>query len=128
INPSGTLPPFHRYLRHQRPPPKVQVYTREPAEPGTGNSLICYLNNFQPPEVEVDLLENGVVIPGAVQSDLMFESQWQYHLTKRVPFIPREGARYACRVNHMGRTTNHAWGEKPNARGGSCRCESHYNI
>uniref|UniRef100_A0A8C5FAG0 Beta-2-microglobulin n=1 Tax=Gadus morhua TaxID=8049 RepID=A0A8C5FAG0_GADMO len=109
-------------------PPKVQVYTREPAEPGTGNSLICYLNNFQPPEVEVDLLENGVVIPGAVQSDLMFESQWQYHLTKRVPFIPREGARYACRVNHMGRTTNHAWGEKPNARGGSCRCESHYNI
>uniref|UniRef100_A0A8C5BQV9 Beta-2-microglobulin n=1 Tax=Gadus morhua TaxID=8049 RepID=A0A8C5BQV9_GADMO len=92
-------------------PPKVQVYTREPAEPGTGNSLICYLNNFQPPEVEVDLLENGVVIPGAVQSDLMFESQWQYHLTKRVPFIPREGARYACRVNHMGRTTNHAWGD-----------------
>ena len=91
--------------------PAVQVYSREPAVVGVRNSLICYLNNFQPPEVKVELLKNGAVIPGGVQSDLMFEQKWQYHLTKTAPILIKEGDRYACRITHVGRTTTHHWGE-----------------
>uniref|UniRef100_A0A8C4L4M4 Beta-2-microglobulin n=1 Tax=Equus asinus TaxID=9793 RepID=A0A8C4L4M4_EQUAS len=38
--------------------PKVQLYSRHPAENGKPNFLNCYVSGFHPPEIEIDLLKN----------------------------------------------------------------------
>lgn len=89
--------------------PKVQVYTRTPGELGKENTLICHVSNFYPPEISIELLRNGEEIPGALQTDLTFEENWQYHLTKHVPFTPGKGEIYSCRVTHMGNPKPYIW-------------------
>ncbi|RAM39375.1 hypothetical protein DOZ52_29625, partial [Enterobacter hormaechei] len=44
--------------------PKVQVYSRNPGEYGKANVLICYVSGFHPPDITIQLLKNGVEIPG----------------------------------------------------------------
>lgn len=82
-------------------PPKVQVYSRNPGRLGEANTLICHVSDFHPPDITITLLKDGVEIEGAKQSDLAFESGWQFHLTKHVPFHPQKGEVYTCHVRHM---------------------------
>ncbi|KAF4070482.1 hypothetical protein AMELA_G00285900 [Ameiurus melas] len=58
-------------------PPKTQVYSRNPGEFGKENTLICHVSDFHPPDITIDLLKNGAVIPGAKQTDLAFEKGWK---------------------------------------------------
>ncbi|XP_068611681.1 beta-2-microglobulin-like [Brachionichthys hirsutus] len=88
-------------------PPKVQVYSRLPAEWEKANTFICHASGFHPPEITIELLRDGEELLGANQSDLAFEENWHYHLTKHVLFSPSEGQVYACRVTHMGRPYTH---------------------
>lgn len=81
--------------------PKVQVYSREPGEFGKPNTIICHVSGFHPPEITIELLHNGNEIPGAQQTDLAFEENWHYHLTKFAKFTPQQGSKYSCRVRHM---------------------------
>lgn len=92
--------------------PKVQVYSRNPGEYGKANVLICYVSGFHPPDITIQLLKNGVEIPGSTQTDLAFEEGWQFHLTKYVDFLPQPGEEYTCRVRHMSSPTkSYTWGE-----------------
>lgn len=89
--------------------PKVQVYTHFPGEYGKDNTLICYVSSFHPPDITIDLMKNGEVIPGAQQTDLAFEKGWQFHLTKSVAFKPQKGEEYTCKVRHMTNLNTYAW-------------------
>ncbi|KAK5599832.1 Beta-2-microglobulin [Crenichthys baileyi] len=89
--------------------PKVQIYSRNPGNFGTENVLICHVSGFHPPEIKIDLLKNQGEIPGAKQTDLAFEENWHYHLTKHVSFTPNSGEKYVCRVTHVGKTTDYVW-------------------
>ncbi|XP_049329297.1 beta-2-microglobulin [Astyanax mexicanus] len=82
-------------------PPKVQVYSYSTGEFGKPNHLICHVSEFHPPDINIELLRNGVVITEAKQTDLAFEQGWKFHLTKSVPFTPQKNEEYACRVTHM---------------------------
>nr|WIM36834.1 beta-2-microglobulin-2 [Ogcocephalus cubifrons] len=88
--------------------PKVQVYSRLPGELGKPNTLICHVCSFHPPEIDIDLLRNGEEMQGGNQTDLAFEEDWHYHLTKHMSFTPR-GEEFACRVTHMGKTRTYIW-------------------
>ncbi|XP_007235551.2 beta-2-microglobulin, like [Astyanax mexicanus] len=90
-------------------PPKVQVYSRNPGEYGKENVLICHVSGFHPPDITIDLLENGATIPNAKQTDLAFEQGWQFHLTKSVTFTPKSGVMYSCKVRHMQTTKTYNW-------------------
>ncbi|XP_031144065.1 beta-2-microglobulin-like [Sander lucioperca] len=90
-------------------PPKVQVYSRGPGHFDKDNTLICHVSGFHPPEITIELLKNEQELPGAKQTDLAFEENWHYHLTKHAPFTPRQADKFACRVTHMGRTTTYSW-------------------
>ncbi|XP_048123695.1 beta-2-microglobulin-like [Alosa alosa] len=90
-------------------PPKVQVYSRNPGKLGEKNTLICHVSDFHPPDITITLLRNGVEIPDANQTDLAFESGWQFHLTKHVPFHPQKEEEYVCRVRHMTNVKNYTW-------------------
>ncbi|XP_037549983.1 beta-2-microglobulin [Nematolebias whitei] len=89
--------------------PKVQVYSRNPGEFGKANVLICHVSGFHPPEIRIELLKNDVEIPGSNQTDLAFEENWHYHLTRHVPFTPKEGDRFKCRVTHVDDTKIYEW-------------------
>ncbi|XP_026182372.1 beta-2-microglobulin-like [Mastacembelus armatus] len=90
-------------------PPKVQVYSQKPGEFGAKNTLICHVTNFHPPDITITLLKNGVEIPGATQTDLAFESNWHFHLTKHVDFTPEKDEKFSCKVTHGQSTNTYAW-------------------
>ncbi|XP_033471016.1 beta-2-microglobulin-like [Epinephelus lanceolatus] len=89
--------------------PIVQVYTREPGEFGKPNTLICHVSGFHPPEITIELIKNGKENLGGNQTDLAFEENWHYHLTKHVRFTPIKGEQFTCKVTHMGTTKNFEW-------------------
>lgn len=91
-------------------PPKVQVYSRAPGEFGKANTLICHVSGFHPPEITIELLKNGEEMLGAKQTDLAFEENWHYHLSRHTPFTPGKEEEYACRVTHMGTSKMFIWG------------------
>ncbi|XP_068162990.1 beta-2-microglobulin-like [Antennarius striatus] len=90
-------------------PPKVQVYSRLPGEWEKPNTFVCHVSGFHPPEITIDLLQDGKDMPGAEQTDLAFEEDWHYHLTRHVRFSPTEGQEFACRVTHMGKARTYVW-------------------
>jgi len=92
-------------------PPKVQVYSRNPGkvDDTKANTLICHVSGFHPPDITITLLKNGQEIPNAQQTDLAFESGWQFHLTKHVAFTPKAGETYSCKVRHMQTTKDYSW-------------------
>ncbi|XP_006799806.2 beta-2-microglobulin [Neolamprologus brichardi] len=79
---------------------KTQVYSRNPGKYGEANVLICHVSDFHPPDITIRLLKNGVEIPEAKQTDLVFNQDWHFHLTKHVAFTPKEGENYVCEVTH----------------------------
>lgn len=79
--------------------PKVQVYSRHPAENGKPNYLNCYVYGFHPPQIEIDLLKNGQKMK-AEQSDLSFSKDWSFYLLVHTDFTPSAVDEYSCRVNH----------------------------
>lgn len=89
--------------------PRVQVYSRTPGVFGKANSLICHVSGFHPPEIAVELLGGQRPLADAKQTDLAFEENWHYHLTKHAPFTPQQGEEFACRVTHMGKTSTFVW-------------------
>lgn len=92
--------------------PEVQVYTHTPGELGKANMLLCHASSFHPPKISIELLKNGHSLSGSLQTDLAFEENWQYYLTKYVSFIPTKGEDYSCRVTHMGESKTYIWGKK----------------
>ncbi|XP_008051055.1 beta-2-microglobulin [Carlito syrichta] len=81
-------------------PPKVQLYSRYPAENGKTNFLNCYVSGFHPPEIEVDLLKNGEKME-VEQSDLAFSKDWSFYLLTHSEFTPSDKDEYTCRVKHI---------------------------
>ncbi|XP_035479933.2 beta-2-microglobulin [Scophthalmus maximus] len=90
-------------------PPKVQLYSRDPGENGKDNTLICHVSDFHPPDITIQLMKDGVELPNAKLTDLSFKQNWQFHLTKSVPFLPNDGQMYSCKVTHGSNVKDYAW-------------------
>ncbi|GAA6090285.1 beta-2-microglobulin, like [Tachysurus ichikawai] len=90
-------------------PPKIQVYSHNPGVFDKENTLICHVSDFHPPDIEIQLLKNGVEIQGAEQTDLAFEKGWKFHLTRSVKFSPSSGENYSCKVRHLRNTKTITW-------------------
>ncbi|XP_045384114.1 beta-2-microglobulin [Lemur catta] len=80
--------------------PKVQVYSRHPAEDGKQNFLNCYVSGFHPPQIVIELLKNGKKMENVEQSDLSFSKDWSFNTLAHTEFVPNEKDELACRVNH----------------------------
>lgn len=91
--------------------PKVVVYSRDPGEFGKPNHFICHVNNFHPPDIKIELLQNGKELPEPKQTDLAFKQDWHFHLTKSAPFTPEADDKVICRVTHNGVPKEYSWGE-----------------
>ncbi|XP_034529878.1 beta-2-microglobulin-like [Notolabrus celidotus] len=90
--------------------PMVNVYSQDRGLWGQKNVLICHVSNIAPPpEISLELLKNGQVIPETHQADLAFDGDWYYYLTKHVSFTPVKGERYTCKVTHKGKINFYEW-------------------
>lgn len=92
-------------------PAKVQVYSRDPAEFGKKNVLICHASGFHPPDITIQLMKGEDEMMNANQTDLAFADDWHFHLTKSVFFTPKAGEHYTCKVTHGSVVSPHTWGE-----------------
>lgn len=92
-------------------PPKVQVYSHHPGEYGQKNVLICHVSGFHPPDITIQLMKGDEELRNANQTDLAFESNWHFHLTKSVFFTPQHGEDYICKVTHGEKEVKYSWGE-----------------
>ncbi|NWI85204.1 B2MG protein, partial [Pitta sordida] len=80
--------------------PKVEVYARSRAAEGKANTFHCFITDFHPPQITVELLKNGEPMNDVKYGDLSFDDKWQFQRLVYAPFTPRRGETYACRVTH----------------------------
>ncbi|XP_072769290.1 beta-2-microglobulin-like isoform X2 [Nerophis lumbriciformis] len=72
-------------------PPLVQVYSRTQGDLGKPNILLCHASNFYPPVIKLDLLKDTEVMLEANQTEMAFEDNWDYYMTKHALFTPQKG-------------------------------------
>ncbi|XP_062323427.1 H-2 class II histocompatibility antigen, A-R alpha chain-like isoform X2 [Osmerus eperlanus] len=80
--------------------PGSTIYPKEKIELGSENTLICFVNDFFPPSINVKWTKNNV--------ELTEGSLGRYHLNKdgtffqvsTLTFTPQDGDVYACTVEH----------------------------
>lgn len=80
--------------------PKVQVYSRHPAENGKPNFLNCFVSGFHPPQIDIQLLKNGDKMK-VEMSDLSFNKDWSFYLLVHANFTPSATDEYSCVVSHV---------------------------
>nr|XP_060616764.1 HLA class II histocompatibility antigen, DR alpha chain-like [Anolis sagrei ordinatus] len=83
--------------------PSAKVYTEYPVEMGDPNILICFVDLFSPPVLNVTWLKNGeVVSEGVKETGFLPSTDNSFSKFSYLPFIPQNGDFYTCRVEHWG--------------------------
>ncbi|XP_030015205.1 RLA class II histocompatibility antigen, DP alpha-1 chain-like [Sphaeramia orbicularis] len=93
-------------------PPDSILYSSEEVELGVENSLICFVNNFFPPSINVIWTKNGDVVSEGVSLSRYYPSDSQpltFRQFSTLTFTPKQGDVYSCTVEHPAL-------ERPNTR------------
>ncbi|KAM8779391.1 HLA class II histocompatibility antigen, DR alpha chain [Rhynchonycteris naso] len=84
-------------------PPEVTVLPNKPVELGQPNILICFIDKFSPPVVNVTWLQNGKPVTTGVSETVFLPRD--DHLFRKffyLPFLPSNEDVYDCQVDHWG--------------------------
>lgn len=82
-------------------PPDSILYSSEEVELGVENSLICFVNNFFPPSINVIWTKNGDVVSKGVSLSRYYPNNDQtFHQFSTLTFTPKQGDVYSCTVEH----------------------------
>nr|XP_033779817.1 mamu class II histocompatibility antigen, DR alpha chain-like [Geotrypetes seraphini] len=93
-------------------PPEVSVFSRYPVELGEPNVLICFMNKFFPPSINVTWYKNKMpVVEGVQETDFYPREDGSFRKFHYLTFIPNEEDIYTCSVDHWGleQTMNKKW-------------------
>ncbi|XP_030014747.1 H-2 class II histocompatibility antigen, A-U alpha chain-like isoform X2 [Sphaeramia orbicularis] len=91
-------------------PPDSILYPSEEVELGVENSLICFVNNFFPPSINVIWTKNGDVVSEGVSLSRYYPNNDQtFRQFSTLTFTPKQGDMYSCTVEHPAL-------ERPNTR------------
>ncbi|XP_067321085.1 RLA class II histocompatibility antigen, DP alpha-1 chain-like [Anolis sagrei] len=89
--------------RGQNAAPSAKVYTEDPVEMGDPNVLICFVDLFFPPVLNMTWLKNGeVVSEGVKETGFLPSEDNAFSKFSYLPFVPEDGDFYTCRVEHWG--------------------------
>ncbi|XP_071469600.1 HLA class II histocompatibility antigen, DP alpha 1 chain-like isoform X2 [Marmota flaviventris] len=84
-------------------PPEVTVFPKEPVELGQPNTLICHVDRFFPPVLNVTWLHNGQpVTEGVSESVFLPRTDYNFHKFHFLTFVPSAEDVYDCKVEHWG--------------------------
>ncbi|KAJ8332256.1 hypothetical protein SKAU_G00427390, partial [Synaphobranchus kaupii] len=92
-----------KYPPEEIEPPQSTIHSMEEVELGKSNTLICFVNNFHPPPVQVKWTKNDVEVKDGVTLSRYYpntDSTFQQFSTLSI--IPEEGDVYSCSVEHKG--------------------------
>ncbi|XP_032196621.1 HLA class II histocompatibility antigen, DR alpha chain isoform X2 [Mustela erminea] len=82
-------------------PPEVTVLSNTPVELGEPNTLICFIDKFSPPVINVTWLRNGNPVTTGVSETVFLPRE--DHLFRKfhyLPFLPSANDVYDCKVEH----------------------------
>ncbi|KAM9665494.1 HLA class II histocompatibility antigen, DP alpha 1 chain-like isoform 1-T1 [Trichechus inunguis] len=86
--------------------PEVTVFPKKPVELGQPNTLICHVDKFFPPVLNVTWLRNGqTVIEGVGESIFLPRTDYKlykFHKFHYLTFVPSAEDVYDCKVEHWG--------------------------
>lgn len=84
-------------------PPEVSVFTQKPVELGDPNILICFIDKFSPPLVDVTWLKNGEPVNTGVSETVFLPREDQFFRKFHyLTFLPSTDDVYDCKVDHIG--------------------------
>ncbi|KAM4817442.1 mamu class II histocompatibility antigen, DR alpha chain [Urocitellus parryii] len=84
-------------------PPEVTVLSSGPVELGEPNVLICFIDKFSPPVVNVRWLKNGQPVTTGVSETVFLPRKDQlFRKFHYLPFLPSNEDFYDCEVDHLG--------------------------
>ncbi|XP_077017578.1 HLA class II histocompatibility antigen, DP alpha 1 chain [Tamandua tetradactyla] len=91
------------YTRATSESPEVMVFPKEPVELGQPNTLICHLDSFFPPVLNVTWLRNGQpVTEGVSESIFLPRTDFKFHKFHYLTFVPSAEDFYDCKAEHWG--------------------------
>nr|BAE96546.1 major histocompatibility complex class II [Macaca mulatta] len=91
------------YTQAANDPPEVTMFPKEPVELGQPNTLICHIDKFFPPVLNVTWLCNGQpVTEGVAESLFLPRTDYSFHKFHYLTFVPSAEDYYDCRVGHWG--------------------------
>nr|XP_020671394.1 H-2 class II histocompatibility antigen, A-R alpha chain-like [Pogona vitticeps] len=83
--------------------PSARVYPKDPVELGDPNVLICFVDKFSPPVLNITWLKNEEVVSKDIQETDFYSSvDNTFRKFSYLAFVPEEGDFYACKVDHWG--------------------------
>uniref|UniRef100_A0A670HMI2 Ig-like domain-containing protein n=1 Tax=Podarcis muralis TaxID=64176 RepID=A0A670HMI2_PODMU len=83
--------------------PSATVYPENAVELGDPNVLICFVDRFSPPVLNVTWLKNNeVVSEGVEETDFYPSVDNSFRKFSYLPFVPEQGDIYVCQVEHWG--------------------------
>ncbi|XP_053149206.1 HLA class II histocompatibility antigen, DP alpha 1 chain-like [Hemicordylus capensis] len=89
--------------RAQNVPPSASVYLKNPVGLGDPNLLICFVDQFSPPVLNITWLKNGEeVSEGVTETDFYPSTEATFRKFSYMTFIPEHGDFYICKVDHWG--------------------------
>uniref|UniRef100_A0A8D0BV98 Ig-like domain-containing protein n=1 Tax=Salvator merianae TaxID=96440 RepID=A0A8D0BV98_SALMN len=83
--------------------PVAKMYLRTPLEMGDPNVLICFVDRFSPPVLNIKWLMNGQPVSEGVEETIYFPSvDNTFRKFSYLPLVPEDGDIYTCQVEHWG--------------------------
>ncbi|XP_036731515.2 HLA class II histocompatibility antigen, DR alpha chain [Manis pentadactyla] len=84
-------------------PPEVTVLPNSPVELGEPNILICFVDKFSPPVINVTWLQNGnPVTTGVSETVFLPRKDFLFRKFHYLLFLPSNEDVYDCKVEHWG--------------------------
>lgn len=83
--------------------PTSLIFPEQKLELGVPNTLLCLVNDFHPPTLEIAWTKNGQPVDPSEVSQTQYYSNADltFRLTSYLDFTPQEGDIYSCSVGHI---------------------------
>ena len=82
--------------------PQVVLYPKDEVELAVINTLVCFVNHFHPPPVNIKWAKNNVEVTGGVVTDQYIpHTDVTFYQFSYLTFTPQEGDIYSCTVEHL---------------------------
>ncbi|XP_053144114.1 HLA class II histocompatibility antigen, DP alpha 1 chain-like isoform X2 [Hemicordylus capensis] len=84
-------------------PPTATVFPKNPVEMGDPNVLVCFMDQFFPPVLNITWLKNREeVSQGVTDTDFFPSVDNAFRKFSYLAFVPQHGDVYICQVDHWG--------------------------
>ncbi|XP_022051681.1 H-2 class II histocompatibility antigen, A-U alpha chain-like [Acanthochromis polyacanthus] len=88
-------------------PPESFIYPEDEVVLGLENSLICFVNHFFPPSINVSWTKNGLPVSEGLSFSQYYPNNDQtFHRFSTLMFTPSKGDVYSCTVEHSALETS----------------------